>query len=176
MRQADGKSPPEKTADLVARYKHALWVRFAVRASVVALAIAGGALLFRSLDLIPDLSYVEVSVLSGSPEGNYYTTIEHLGRSATQGAKIDNIPGPGSRGNLQRLVAAKESCEVQFALVQDGFDWSGYEGLRLIGRVGLPETLLLLGRQGDTLHALSDLAGLTIGIGPEGSGSSSTLS
>jgi hypothetical protein len=118
MRQPDGARPPEDTAEVVARYKHALWVRFAVRASIVALAIAGGALLFRSLDLVPDLSYVEVSVLSGSPEGNYYATVERLGRSATQGAKIQNVQGPGSRGNLQRLVAAKESCEVQFALVR----------------------------------------------------------
>lgn len=162
----------EKTADLVSRHKHLLWSRFALRASVVSIAIACGALLFRNLDLVPDLSYVDVKILSGSPEGQYHAIVERLADAASdQGGVIHNINTRGSVENLERLNDAKESCEFQLGLVQDGFDEISYQGLELIGRVGRRESLLLLGRHGDDVHRLADLNGLKIGVGPERSGS-----
>jgi hypothetical protein len=162
----------EKTADVVSRHKHVLWSRFALRASVVSIAIGLGALFFRNLDLVPDLSYVDINILSGSPEGQYHSLIEHLAGIATeQGARVGNTPSRGSRENLERLLSAKDSCQVQLGLVQDGFDRNSYQGLELIGRVGRPEALLLLGRNGDKLIQLADLRGLSIGIGPQRSGS-----
>jgi len=162
----------EKTADLVSRHKHILWSRFALRASVVSVAIAFGALFFRNLDLVPDLSYVDVKILSGSHEGQYYSMIERLvSAAADQQARISNVTTRGSRENLDRLLAAQENCEVQLGLVQDGFDRQTYQGLELIGRIGRTEALMILGRNADNIHRLADLQGLTIGVGPERSGS-----
>ncbi|MDJ0808251.1 MAG: hypothetical protein QNJ78_15645 [Gammaproteobacteria bacterium] len=162
----------EKTADLVSRHKHVLWSRFALRASVVSIAIAIGALFFRNLDLVPDLSYVNVKILSGSPEGQYHSMIERLVTAATdEQAQISNLPTRGSRENLDRLLAAQENCEVQLGLVQDGFNRATYQGLELIGRVGRSEALILLGRNGDSIQRLVDLQGLKVGVGPERSGS-----
>ncbi len=161
----------EKTTDLVSRHKHILWSRFALRASVVSIAIAFGALFFRNLDLVPDLSYVDVKILSGSLEGHYYSMVEHLiSAAADQNAKISNVSTRGSRENLDRLFAAQENCKVQLGLVQDGFDQLTYQGLELIGRIGSTEALILMGRNGDSIHRLADLHGLKIGVGPERSG------
>ncbi len=157
---------------MVARHKHVLWARFALRASVVSIAIAAGALFFRNLDLAPDMSYLDVSVLSGTPEGYYHSRVERLARAAAEEeGTIRNVATRGSRENLERLVAAKEDCDVQLGLVQDGFDRTAYQGLELVGRVGRPEALLLLGRNGDAIHRVAQLRGLKIGIGPERSGS-----
>ncbi|MET0064726.1 MAG: TAXI family TRAP transporter solute-binding subunit [Candidatus Thiodiazotropha sp.] len=162
----------EKTSFLISRHKRILWGRFALRASVVSIAIGLGALLFRNLDLVPDLSYVELAVLSGSEEGQYHSMVERLASTAAaEGATIINTPSRGSLENLQRLFSAREGCEVQMALVQDGFDSTAYQGLELIGRVGRPEALLLLGRVGDKVDRLADLRGYRIGVGPQRSGS-----
>ena len=40
----------------------------------------------------------------------------------------------------------------------------------LLGRLPQPESLLLLGRNGQNIHSLADLRGMSVGIGPEGSG------
>jgi hypothetical protein len=162
----------EKTVDVVTRHKMVLWGRFALRASVVTLAIAAGALLFRDLDLGADLSFLEVNILSGSPEGQYHAAVERLAHAAAaQRGTIHNTASRGSRDNLERLAAARENCEVQFGLVQDGFDWSKYPGVELIGRVGRTEAVMLLGREADRIRRLTDLRGLRIGVGPENSGS-----
>ncbi len=162
----------EKTTDVISRHKHLLWSRFALRASVVSIAIGLGALFFRNLDLVPDLSYLNIQILSGSPEGQYHSLIERLaGAAAEQGASISNTTSRGSLENLERLLAEKKTCQVQLGLVQDGFDRETYQGLELIGRVGRPEALLLLGRQGDEILRLADLQGLRIGVGPQRSGS-----
>ncbi|MET0051695.1 MAG: TAXI family TRAP transporter solute-binding subunit, partial [Candidatus Thiodiazotropha sp.] len=108
----------------------------------------------------------------GSEEGQYYNMVERLtSTAAEEGATIINTPSRGSLENLQRLLSARESCEVQMALVQDGFDSAAYQGLELIGRVGRPEALLMLGRMGDKVHRLADLRGFRIGVGPQRSGS-----
>lgn len=166
--------PPgmEKTSDVVARHKVALWGRFALRASVVTLAIAGGALLFRGLDLSTDLAFLDAAILSGSPEGQYHAAVDRLAFIADQQeGRVQNIASRGSRDNLEQLVAGKETCDVQFGLVQDGFDWAEYPGLELIGRVGRTEALMLLGRNANSIRRLTDMQGLRIGVGPERSGS-----
>lgn len=162
----------EKTADVIARHKHVLWGRFALRASVIAIAIAAGALFVRTLDLTPDMSHLDVSILSGSPEGHYHSIVARLAiAAAEEEGAVSNVTTQGSRANLERLVAARQDCDVQLGLVQDGFDRSLYQGLEAIGRVGRPEAVMLLGRNGDAIQKVADLQGLRIGIGPEGSGS-----
>ncbi len=162
-----------KTAELISRHKHVLWARFALRAFVVSLTIAIGALLLHDLDLVPDFSYVDIHILSGSPDGQYYSVVTRLANAAnSQGGTIHNVVSSGSLDNLERLIAGKENCDVHLGLVQDGFDYSLYQGLEFIGRIGQTESLLLLGLHGDKIKRLADLKDLTIGIGPIGSGAS----
>jgi hypothetical protein len=118
------------------------------------------------------LRHVRLSVLSGSPTGNYHATVDKLGAEvARQRGRIQNVPSLGSVQNVQRLIAARTSCEVQFALVQDGIPFPDDSGLELLGRLPLPESLIILGRDVRRVRAPLDLAGMRIGIGPVGSGS-----
>ena len=57
-----------------------------------------------------------------------------------------------------------------FALIQDGTPVPADARLELLGRLPEPESLVLLGRQGHTFHNFSDLRAASIGIGPNGSG------
>ena len=58
-----------------------------------------------------------------------------------------------------------------FALIQDGTPVSADMQFELLGRLPVPESLLLLAKTGPQLpHRFRDLRGASIGIGPEGSG------
>jgi len=119
----------------------------------------------------PDLSYLRVSILSGSARGNYYAIVNALAAEARhQQGQIDNLTSAGSVENIARLLAAKTSCTVHFALVQEGMDWPAGAELELIGRLSKAESLVFLGPDADRLRELSDLRGKRIGIGPIGSG------
>ena len=140
------------------------------------------ALLFGALALIgvlvalydprPSLRHVRVAFLSGSPTGNYFATVDKLAaETSRRKGRIANVASAGSVENIERLVAARTTCDVQFALVQDGVDWPAAEHrLELIGRLPRPEALLVLGRDADRFKSLQDVQGLRLGIGPLGSG------
>lgn len=139
------------------------------------------ALLFGALALIgvlvalydprPSLRHVRVAFLSGSPTGNYFATVDKLAaETSRRKGRIANVASAGSVENIERLVAARAACDVQFALVQDGVDWSAGQRLELIGRLPRPEALLVLGRDADRIKSLQDARGLRLGIGPLGSG------
>ena len=134
---------------------------------VVALIVA----LIAAVDLRPDLSHVDISVLSGSVEGRYFATVEDLSEgAASKSGRLENVSTKGSADNLARLAASQEGCAHQFALVQDGMP--GIEGasIELVGRLPQRESVLLLGRSADEIGGLSDLEGKTVGVGPVGSG------
>jgi hypothetical protein len=123
------------------------------------------------LDPRPTLRHVDVAMLSGSTTGNYHATVDRLGAEvARQRGRLRNLPSAGSVENLQRLLAARSSCELQFALVQDGSIPADATGLELLGRLPQPESLIILGRDLERVRVPLDLAGLRIGIGPVGSG------
>ena len=112
-----------------------------------------------------------VAIASGAPSGQYHATVARIaGEVEREKSRVDNLASAGSVENVERLVAARRSCEVQFALVQDGVDWPRDGGLELIGRLPRSETLLLLGRAADRIRSVDDLRGLRVGIGPDGSG------
>jgi len=139
------------------------------------LGILGGilalALLLSRVDFRHDLHRLDVRVLSGAPEGNYHAIVGRLGQAASERrGRVDNVASQGSVDNVKRLLAAAKSCEVQFALVQEGTDWQGGKGLSVVGRLTRPETVLLLGKGADKVNTFADLAGKKIGIGPEGGG------
>ncbi len=124
------------------------------------------------LDPRPTLRHVNLSMLSGNPMGNYHATVDKLGAEvARRRGRIRNLASAGSVQNLQRLVAGKASCDVQFALVQDGSLIPDASGLELVGRLPQPESLIILGRDVERVRVPRDLVGLRIGIGPVGSGS-----
>jgi TRAP-type uncharacterized transport system substrate-binding protein len=123
------------------------------------------------LDPRPTLRHVKLAILSGSATGNYHATVDKIGAEvARQRGSIRNLPSAGSVENLQRLMAAKQSCDVQFALLQDGTLIPAESGLELLGRLPQPESLIILGRDLERVRVPLDLAGLRIGIGPLGSG------
>ena len=139
------------------------------------------ALLFGALALIgvlvalydprPSLRHVRVAFLSGSPTGNYFATVDKLAaETSRRKGRIANVTSAGSVENIERLVAASATCDVQFALVQDGVDWPAGHRFELIGRLPRPEALLILGRNADRIKSPQDMRGLRLGIGPVGSG------
>ena len=110
------------------------------------------ALLFGALALIgvlvalydprPSLRHVRVAFLSGSSTGNYFATVDKLAaETSRRKGRIANVASAGSVENIERLVAARAACDVQFALVQDGVDWPAGQRLELIGRLPRPEAL-----------------------------------
>jgi len=120
----------------------------------------------------PDLSHVKVAFLSGSVDGNYHANVDKAAAEAKRrNGRIDNLPSAGSIENIERLAAAKASCDIQFALVQDGLPWPKSHPLQLIGRLPISESLVVLGRDADRIRSVADLRGMRVGIGPEGSGS-----
>ncbi len=142
-----------------------------VRGTLVFVAFAALAVVFAVVDLDPDLGHLDVGIASGSPQGNYHAVVERLALEAEErDGHIENLTSRGSIENLQRLSAAVESCEVRFALAQDGLPWPEDGSLELVARLPESETVLFLGRDADTVNVVADLSGRRIGIGPEGSG------
>jgi uncharacterized protein len=134
-----------------------------------ALALIG--LLVALYDPRPSLRHVRVAFLSGSPTGNYFATVDKFaGETSRRKGRIANVASAGSVENIGRLVAGRATCDVQFALVQDGVDWPSGHALELIGRLPRPEALVILGREADRIKSPQDLRGLRLGIGPVGSG------
>jgi TRAP-type uncharacterized transport system substrate-binding protein len=144
----------------------------AILFAVLALVVAVVAM----LDPRPSLRHVRVAMLSGSPSGNYYATVEKLAAEvARRRGRVTNVESAGSVENIRRLAEARTGCDVEFALVQDGIDWPDKHGLVLVGRLPRPEALVVLGRDADRLAGIDDLKGLRIGIGPVGSGTENLM-
>ena len=146
------------------------WQRLAGAAFLFALVI-GVFVIAATSPREPDLSYVNVAILSGSPEGNYHVIVDKAAKEAQRRhGRIANLPSAGSIENLARLAAAKSSCGIQFALAQDGVPWPDPNPFQLIGRLPLAESFVILGRDADRIRSVVDLRGLRVGIGPAGSG------
>jgi TRAP-type uncharacterized transport system substrate-binding protein len=123
------------------------------------------------LDPRPSLRHVKVGVLSGSTTGNYHAIVESFAAEVSRRkGRLTNVPTAGSAENIQRLIAARKSCDVHFALVQGGMAYPEDHGLELIGHLPQPESLIILGRDPDRFRVPADLKGVRLGIGPMGSG------
>lgn len=128
-------------------------------------------------DLNPDLGHLDNKMLSGSTDGNYYALVGDLGEAAKlkKGA-LTNESTAGSQENLTRLAAAKDSCDVQFALVQDGQTWPDDGSVQLLGRLRKAESVFFLGKNADAITTFRGLKDKTIGVGPKGSGTAQLTS
>lgn len=116
-----------------------------------------------------DYDYLRSKVLTGPAEGNYYEIATRLShRASSAGGHLEVVATEGSAENVRRLSAG-QSCQADFAFVQDGTSLAGAE-LDLIGRLPEQETVLLVARRATAVERLDQLKGKSIGIGPAGSG------
>jgi hypothetical protein len=144
---------------------------FAFKVGASLAIVAAVVALLANLDLQRDLSHLRVSLLSGSPEGHYHLVAQQMSDYvARQRGRLENVSSDGTVDNLQRLAAARSSCDVQFALAQDGADWPEKPELQLIGALPHAETVFLLGKAADGINSYAQLAHLNVGIGPPASG------
>ena len=119
----------------------------------------------------PSLRHVRVAVLSGSPTGNYFATVDRLAEEVSRRrGRVANVSSAGSVENVERLITGMKQCDVHFGLVQDGIAYPDKHLLELVGRLPRPESLIILGRDADRIRTPADLKGLRLGIGPVGSG------
>src|SRR5262245_53533051 len=118
-----------------------------------------------------DYGYLRASILTGAAGGHYHTLATRLAERAKRGhGSLSVIPTAGSIENISRLTSGQARCSEMFALIQDGTPVSAGAKLELLGRLPEPESLLLLGRPGAAFHTFADLRGVSIGVGPQGSG------
>ncbi|MBA3463101.1 MAG: hypothetical protein H0T46_24300 [Deltaproteobacteria bacterium] len=117
------------------------------------------------------LSHVDVRVLSGSVGGNYSAVVDGLStRAAQRGGTVSNVQTQGSVENLTRLAEGAASCDVDFALVQDGIPMKDTDGMEVIGRLPRSETVFVIGKDAAKLTKFAELRGKKIGVGPTNSG------
>ena len=142
---------------------------FRVSAIVLAAALVAG--VAANFGIARDYGYLNASILTGSAGGYYHTLANRLADRAKRGhGTLAPVSTAGSIENASRLSKSDARCKEMFALIQDGTPVSADAKLELLGRLPEPESLLLLGRSGNTFNTFADLRGASIGIGPEGSG------
>ena len=118
-----------------------------------------------------DYGYLRASILTGAPGGGYHMTAMRLAeRAKRQHGSLTVVSTEGSIENISRLIADRRNCREIFALVQDGTPVPSDGRLELLGRLPEPKSLLMLGKRDRSFTVLADLRGMSIGIGPEGSG------
>src|SRR5262245_38232273 len=94
---------------------------FLLRIGLVVLVLAVLGTIASQLNLHRDLHRLDAAMLSGAPEGNYHVLVEDLARAAAKDKGVlRNVTSAGSVENVERLRAAKKTCDVAFALAQDG--------------------------------------------------------
>jgi len=143
----------------------------AKKTAILFAVLAMLAVLVAWLDPRPSLRHVNVTMLSGSASGRYHELVDAFaGEVSRRKGRLSNVATAGSAENIQRLIAARKTCEAHLALVQDGMTYPKAHGLELIGRLPQPESLIILGRNLDRFKAPADLHGVRLGIGPVGSG------
>jgi len=150
---------------------HAVLLSPGTKAALFFGGLAAVVVLFAWLDPRPSLRHVRVAVLSGGPTGNYFATVDKFVEEVSRRkGRVANVPSAGSVENIQRLIEGMETCNIHFALVQDGIAYPDEHGLELVGRLPRPESLIILGRDADRIRTPAELKGLRLGIGPVGSG------
>jgi len=173
-RGATGRKPPisamgsaKLLADLPVAWRGKGLARVLLLLAAAALVAAFAA----SFGIARDYGYLRASILAGSPGGHYHALATRLSdRARREHGTLVVVPTAGSIENIDRLAADHARCAEMFALIQDGTPVPADARLELLGRLPDLESLILLGRPGQTIRTLADLRGSSIGIGPEGSG------
>jgi TRAP-type uncharacterized transport system substrate-binding protein len=139
---------------------------------LVLLAIGGViAAIAAAFGIARDYGYLQASILTGSAGGQYHAIASRLAdRARREHGALTVVSTAGSVENVERLSRLQSGCAEKFALIQDGTPVAAGAGLELLGRLPKPESLLLLARQGRAFRTFADLRGVSMGIGPQGSG------
>jgi TRAP-type uncharacterized transport system substrate-binding protein len=162
---------PKQPRNPVAGLRGAWRGKGLVRASLLLVAAAAIAAAASAFGIARDYGYLHVSILTGSPGGQYHALATRLAdRAKREHGTLVAIPTAGSIENVSRLADGRGGCAEKFALIQDGTPVPASARLELLGRLPEPESLVLLGRPDNAFHTFADLRGASIGIGPEGSG------
>ncbi|MCP4448023.1 MAG: hypothetical protein GY811_22210 [Myxococcales bacterium] len=141
--------------------------RFATMLGASLLLIAALSL----INLSPTLSHLDAELVSGPKTGNYHEITERLKQSAdSQDGHLGNHVSNGTVDNLAQLIAQKDDCALDFAMVQDGIAPTLGHNLELIARLPKSESVFILGRSASNLARFEDMRGLRVGIGQTGSG------
>jgi TRAP-type uncharacterized transport system substrate-binding protein len=132
------------------------------------LALAAGILWYT---VSGDYAFLKASVLTGAPTGAYHALGDRLAaRALKKNGHLKVVATAGSVENIARLVGEDGKCVPAFAFVQDGVPAPADAGLQTLGRLPQPESLFLLARRGRAINTFDDMKGASVGIGPEGSG------
>lgn len=132
------------------------------------LLIAGFWLAYQFVEPAPPTS---ISISTGSEEGAYYAyALQYKELLAKQGITLNIATSAGSSENLERLLADK----TDLAFVQGGLTQANTP-LQSLGSLYY-EPVWLFHQANQSINKLTDLAGMKIAIGPEGSGTRSLAS
>jgi TRAP-type uncharacterized transport system substrate-binding protein len=105
------------------------------------------AALISSVTTLRDFGSFHATLLTASSGGAYYILGSRLAeRAKRDGSQLDIVATEGSVENVSRLIAGRNKCVEQFALVQDGTPVASDSGLEVLGRLPERESLLILGR------------------------------
>jgi len=136
--------------------------------ALAVLAVAAAVLYFT---VSGDFAFLRASVFTGAPTGAYHAIGERLAaRALKKHGHLQVVGTAGSVENVARLAGENGRCVPAFAFVQDGIPIPADAGLRTLGRLPQPESLLLFARRERAIRTFNDLKGASIGIGPDGSG------
>ena len=112
-----------------------------VRAAILLLAGAVIAAVAAAFGIVHDYGYLHASILTGSPEGWYYSLASGVAdRARHEHGSLVAVPTAGSVENVSRLTAGRGHCREMFAFIQDGIPVPADARLELLGRVPEPET------------------------------------
>jgi TRAP-type uncharacterized transport system substrate-binding protein len=140
---------------------------------LVSLVVASAVLaaLALSYSTVRDYGRFRAAILTGSPGGAYHSLASDLAKlTRRDGGRLEVLSTAGSIENARRLVGSQARCVEKFGFVQDGTPVSSDSGVELLGRLPEPESLLILARRDRSFGSFSDLRGVSIGVGPEDSG------
>ncbi|MBC7609939.1 MAG: ABC transporter substrate-binding protein [Polaromonas sp.] len=143
-----------------------------IRLPVVVLAVAAAVWLWLGFYPMPPSSLV---MTSAAADGGYYRYAQQYAeRFAAHGIKLDVQTSAGSQQNLERLRQATAPADLAF--MQGGFGYLGTtldrrdrSRIETLANVDI-EAVWIFTRNPE-IDSLTQLQGLRVGVGPEGSGS-----
>jgi TRAP-type uncharacterized transport system substrate-binding protein len=142
-------------------------LRFTLLCAAAALVAA----LASTFAITYDYRYLRAEFLSGVPGGQYHTLATRLSeRARSANGRLAVIATQGSVENVSRLAEGHARCVATFALVQDGTPVPAAAGLVVLGKLPEAESLLLLAKRDRSFRGFDKLRQVSIGIGPENSG------
>jgi len=117
-----------------------------------------------------DYRFLRADLLSGVRGGQYHSLATRLSdRARNANGRLSVIATEGSVENVSRLAEKGASCRAAFAFVQDGTPVPETAGV-VLGQLPEPESLLLLAKRDRSFRGFDRLRQISIGIGPENSG------